>query len=180
MTDLWTATAQRAAAEARWLRPLILTLFVIGLISVLRHLVILRDACSGAVLAGEKAFTLACALHELGLQLIAAGPALALLWALYETQAYLKRLEDGDVFAPSTMKLFARIGEALIMAAAWAVVIAPTLSQWVAGHGGFDWQLDAKSITLGGLGIALVTIARVLGEVLASAEAAKADSDAVV
>ena len=180
MEDVWTTTARRAAAEAKWLRPVIITLFVIGLMMILKGLVVTGDSCGEEVLAGEKGFSWHCALREIGAKLIAAGPAIALLWALWETQAYLKRLENGEVWAPATMKLFERIGESLIVAAVWAALITPTLAIWVRHESGFELDLEPQTVTLAGLGVALTAIARVLGEVLAAAAAVKADSDAIV
>lgn len=180
MTDIWTATAQRAAAEARWLRPMALTLFVIGLVATLPDLAVSRGACSADMMENVRRFSISCALREVGAALVQAGPTLALLWALWETQAYLKRMEAGDVWAPSTMTLFGRIGDCLLAAAIWAGVVTPTLSLWIAGRGGVDWNLEPMTLTLGGLGVVLTAIARVLGDMLATAEAAKADHDAIV
>jgi len=180
MSDIWTATAQRAAAEARWLRPLALTLFVMGLLMTLQGMAGSGDACVVDMAENGRRFSVACALREIGAGLVQAGPALALLWALWEAQAYLKRMESGEAWAPSTMKLFGRIGDCLLAAAIWMGVVTPTLSLWIAGRGGFEWNLDATILTLGGLGIVLTAIARVLGDMLSTAEAAKADSDAIV
>lgn len=180
MNDLWTATAQRAASEAKWLRPVVITLFVIGLIMIVKGVVVTGDACGAEVLAGEQRFSIECALREVGAKLVYAGPAIALLWALWETQVYLKRLEAGEVWAPATMKLFERIGEALIIAAVWAAIITPTLALWIQHEGGVQLDLEPQTVTLAGLGVALTAIARVLGEVLTAAAAAKADSDAIL
>ena len=180
MNDMWTATAQRAAAEAKWLRPVIIALFVIGLIMILENVVIKGDVCSSEILAGGKRFSIDCAWRELGGKLVYAGPAIALLWALWETQIYLKRLEAGEVWAPATMKLFEKIGEALIIAAVWAALVTPTLALWIEHDSGMKLDLEPQTITLAGLGIALTAIARVLGEVLTAAAAAKADSDAIL
>lgn len=180
MEDVWTTTARRAAAEAKWLRPVILTLFAVGLVMIVKGLVVSGESCGAEVLAGEKSFSWHCALRELGAKLVDAGPAIALLWALWETQTYLKRLEDGEVWAPATMKLFERIGESLIIAAVWAALIAPTLALWIRRESGFGLDLEPQTVTLAGLGVALTAIARVLGEVLSAAAAVKADSDAIV
>lgn len=180
MNDIWTSTAQRAAAEARWLRPLALTLFVIGLATTLPNVILSGDACVVGMTEGDRRFSISCALHGIGVALVHAGPTLALLWALWEAQAYLKRMEAGDVWAPSTMKLFGRIGDCLLAAAVWAGVVTPTLLLWTAGSGGFDWNLEPMTLTLGGLGIVLTAIARVLGDMLATAKATKADNDAIV
>ncbi len=180
MNDIWTATAQRAAAEAKWLRPLAITLFVIGLVMIVKGLAVSGAACAEDLMTDGRRFSVACALRELGAKLIYAGPAIALLWALWDAQVYLKRLEQGEVFAPATMKLFARVGDSLIVAAVFTAIVSPTLIEWTAGRGGFEFNLEPLPLTLFGLGVVLTAISRVLGDVLATAEAARADSDAIV
>lgn len=178
--DIWTATAQRAAAEARWLRPLALTLFAIGVVMTAKEVAVIEHACVDETIGAARRFSLACAGREVGAKLVHAGPAIALLWALWEAQAYLKRMESGEVWAPSTMAMFGRIGECLLAAAVLLAVVTPTLTLWIAGDGGLRWNLDPLTLTLGGLGIILIAIARVLGDVLETAAAAKADSDAII
>lgn len=180
MTDAWTATAEKAAEKARTLRPIAITLFAIGMAMIANDVVPASRECFGVLVDGQKQFSVRCVLQEVGPRLILAGPAIALVWALWEAQSYLKRVEDGAVWAPATMKLFGRIGECLIAAAVWSSLFAPTLTAWVNERGPLAWQLDAPVVTLAGLGIVLIAIARVLGDVLAAAGQVKSDNDGIV
>lgn len=181
MTDAWTATAEKAAERARTLRPIAITLFAIGMAMIANDVVPVSRECFDVLIDGQRQFSALCVLQEVGPRLILAGPAIALVWALWEAQSYLKRVEDGAVWAPATMKLFGRIGECLIAAAVWSALFAPTLTAWVNERGGpLAWQLDAPIVTLAGLGIILIAIARVLGDVLTVAGQVKSDNDEIV
>jgi hypothetical protein len=179
--DRWGETARRAAVEAKWLRTLAITLFIVALIMILVDLAAarpIRDLFTGQ---NAEGFSLGAAVRSIGPQLIRLGPAIALAWALWEAQAYLKRVEAGEVWAASTMKLIERVGECLIVATVLAVFVSPTLDHWVTDtKGGVGLHLESTDIVLGGLGIILVSIAKVLGDMLKTAGDLKADSDAIV
>ena len=101
MTDAWTATAEKAAERARTLRPIAITLFAIGMAMIANDVVPVSRECFGVLVDGQRQFSALCVLQEVGPRLILAGPAIALVWALWEAQSYLKRVEDGAVWAPA-------------------------------------------------------------------------------
>ena len=156
-------------------------LFAVSLLMIAHEAAAVQTKCALSMIEEHGRFSLACGVSEWGRKLLVVAPALSLTWALFEVQAYLKRIEDGAVWAPSTMKLLGRIGECLITTAVLSSVVLPTVSLWINdGHGGFDWHLEAETLALGGLGIALEVIARVLGDVLQAAATIKADHDEIV
>ncbi len=181
MTD-YAAAAAHASKIAKQMRPLAFALLAIGAVFTLRD--VSHDfslMCVDEMAASGERFSLRCSIHQIGLQLIHIGPALALLWALWEAQTYLARLEKGDLFVPDTMALFSRIGEALVIAAAWKALFAPTLLRWVSEQqGGIVWDLDADSITLAGLGVILSAIGRAWRAALEASAEIKSENDAIV
>lgn len=179
MRGSWDETAARAAEQARSLRPLALVLFAAGMAMIAAEVAVVGYDCVVPA-DGPRGVSTLCVIRSIGSRLVLAGPAIALVWALWEAQAYLKRLEDGAVWAPQTMRLFERIGECLTAAAAWSAVIAPTLSAWIDERATFDWHLDASIVTLAGLGTVLIAISRVLGDVLETAGRLKSDADEIV
>lgn len=171
----WEDAVVRAAAEASRLQPLALGIVVIASLLVVGQYVAVPISESG-LWTGEGepiAEVVTRGLTE-------AGPAIALVWALWETQAYLGRLARGDVWAPATMTLLGRVGDSMIVAAALGIVVGPTVHAWVTGYAGFDWQLEPLHLALAGLGLVLSLIARVVRNVVEVAASLKAENDQIV
>jgi Protein of unknown function (DUF2975) len=175
--DLWTQTETRAAEEAKKLRPIAQVLFV-GALSLITSEYFVQPSWDQLRQAPVPSFLEA--INQILKLWINAGAAISLAWALWEAQLYLKRLEQGKIWAISTIKFLERIGECLIVSAVWTTLIAPTLQFWAAMRGGFDWQLDAQSLILFGLGLLLAVIARVFGSVLQTANELKTENDGIV
>ena len=176
-TDSWTQTETRAAKEAEKLRPIAYGLFVIGSILIATEHLFYPI---WAQLQQTPLPSFSQAIHNILKKSINAGAAISLTWALWEAQQYLGRLEQGKVWAISTIKFLEGIAECLIVAAVWTTLIAPTLQVWVARRGGFDWQLESQSLILFGFGLLLDVIARVIGSVLQTANELKTDNDGIV
>jgi Protein of unknown function (DUF2975) len=174
-TDPWTQTETRAAKEAEKLRPIAYGLFIIASITIAINYLFQLWALSQQT----PVLSFFNALRNILRPLINAGGAISLTWALWEAQLYLKRLEQGKVWAISTIKFLERIGECLIVAAVWSGVIAPTLHVWAVKHDGFDWQLES-SLILFVFGLLLDMIARVIGSVIQTANDLKTDNDGIV
>jgi hypothetical protein len=178
-TDPWTETATRAADEAEKLRPIAYGLFIVASIMIASEYLFLPI---WAQVQQTPTPSFLDAIRSVLKQSINAGAAISLTWALWEAQCYLKRLEQGQVWAISTIKFLERIGECLILAAIWTTLVAPNLHLWTAtpGGGGFDWQLESQSLILFGFGLLLDMIARVMGSVLQTANDLKTDNDGIV
>jgi len=172
---LWEDAVIRAAAEASRLQPLAWGLATAGFL-----LIVGQNIAAPAVELATGETTLADGIDYVAQNIVEAGPAFALVWALWETSAYLGRLARGEVWAPATMMLLGRVGEAMIAAALLAIFIGPTVLTWTHGDAGFDWRPEPLYIALAGLGLVLALIARVVRNVVEVAANLKAENDQIV
>lgn len=174
----WEDAIVRAAAEASRLQPLATILFVVAAVLTLGDLTV---ATLPYLLLGSEHGDYAGSLADLvGDHLLDVTPVIPLLWALWETRAYLGRLSKGEVWGPATMVMLGRIGDALLWSSALAVFVVPTLSNWVRGGFDFDWRFEASPLALAGLGLLLSLIARVVRNVVEVAATLKAENDQIV
>lgn len=82
------------------------------------------------------------------------------LTALWFAGVVFDRLSKGDDFGPTAVKGMREIGTNLMFGALAAILIAPTLTQWVEGeHGGFKYHYSIESITIGVIGLVMWFIA---------------------
>ena len=177
-TLLWQQTAARAAAEARWLGLVATVLFAIATLLIATEYFVLPV---WKIINNPPLPSASQALRQILFPWVYAGTAISLTWALWEARLYLRRLEQGEFWVASTMAFWERIGECLLVGGIWTVLVAPTVHMWVSGrHGGFDSNPNAASLVLLGLGLFLTVMARVLSQVLSTAEGLKADNDLVV
>lgn len=195
---LWDETAKSAAGKARNLRWLVFTIFVFAAAWIVINqfigpviLPLIERLSTQDAHTDAENFALWRAMN---LALIEAGPLIALAWGLWAANAYLRRVEDGEIWAASSMGLIAKIGDALWATALWLGLFAPTLSLWVNATEPFvfrekpvinavPWiafQIDPLILSLAGLGIALSLIARLLAEALRSAGQLKRDAEEIV
>ncbi len=172
----WEDAVIRATAEASRLQPLATGLFVTALLSVLGSGVAepLIEVARGERYGDGEAFS------EVATNVVNALPAIALLWALWETRTYLGRLSKGEVWGPATMQMLGNVGNALLWAGILALAVAPTLESWV--HGGFDFDLrvEPMNLALVGLGLLLSLIGRVVRNVVEVAASLKQENDEIV
>ncbi len=177
-TDPWTETATRAAAEAKYLRPIAQALLILAILMIVSQY-FAQPAWEEIRRAPTPSFL--DALNQWLLKIINAGSAVALTWALWETQGYLKKLKQGAIWSVSTMQFFGRIGECLIASAVWATLISPTITGWATEfRGGFQWHLESQSLVLLGLGLLMSLLARVIGTAFQTANDLKADHDGII
>jgi hypothetical protein len=183
----WEDAIVRAAAEASRLQPLATILFVAAVLSslgdaLMEPLAFLNDisrreeGTSGI----ERRAELAELTGLLGERLLRLTPVIPLIFALWETRAYLGRLARGEVGGPATMQMLGRVGGALLWSAGLSMFVVPTLTNWVHGGFDFDFSFDAASIALAGLGLLLSLVARVVRNVVDVAAALKQENDEIV
>lgn len=173
--DIWRDSVIRAAAEASRLQPLASILLAAALLLILGQYLIGPISEMFFNEYGERSYV------DLVHTVVEAAPPLILAWGLWETRNYLGRLARGEVWGPATAMLLGRIGDALLWAAAIAMIVVPNIQNWVSGgFGGFDWNFEAEYLVLAGLGLLLSLIARVVRNVVEVAAALKADNDQIV
>jgi hypothetical protein len=173
----WEDAVIRAAAEASRLQPLAAFLAIASAALIFGSLIaepLIDLVNSDGMIPWSSTATRALE------NLIELLPAIPLLAALWGTQAYLGKLARGDVWGPATMGMLGRVGEALLWAAGLSILAAPTLSDWIHGHFGFSFNLEARDLALAGLGLLLSLIARVVRNVVEVAAALKRENDAII
>lgn len=170
----WSDAVVRAAAEASRLQPLATFLFWGALLLIIGQHVAepITYAFEGEVGEGMQEFLA---------HLVEALPALVLSFALWETRGYLGRLAKGELWGPSTARLLGRVGDCLLWAAIFAVLVVPNLEDWLrGGFGGFNANFEAVDLCLAGMGLLLSLISRVVGNVVQVAASLKAENDQIV
>lgn len=182
-SDPLATAAASAAAEAKRLRPWVFGLFVLAIVLIVSA--IASDGISStahlreARAAGEP-FEWRDALHAILRQVLMAAPAFALATALWYAQDYLKRLEKGELWTVSTSALVKEIGGSLVTASVLSVAVVPTALGWVEGGNAFRTDLESGFVVLGGLGLALIVIGRVLHDAIVAAGSLKSEHDQIV
>jgi len=179
--DPFSSAAFSAAAEARRLRPWVYAIFVLAVVLIATDVGFagVRDTAQLRELHGA-AFDLRHIIDAFLRQLLPASPALALTSALWYAQAYLHRLERGELWAPSTASLVSEIGGAMTTAATLEILIVPTVLGWLDREVSFNVDLEPTPLVLGGLGLALTVIGRGLRDVVGAAGALKSEHDQIV
>lgn len=109
---------------------------------------------------------------------IAALPAYALLWVLWETRGYLARLRKGEIWLPATQRTLSGIGGGLVAAGLLGLAARPVLL-WVRSDG-FEFSLDPGWLALSGIGLLLIMIGRVMESVVEAALALKRENDEIL
>jgi hypothetical protein len=173
----WEDAIVRAAAEASRLQPLATMFFGAALLLVFGQAVLEPLAY---LTYGEERETPRALAAGIGEHLLEVTPVIPLIWALWETRAYLGRLARGEVWGPATMQMLGRVGDALLWSAGLSVFVVPMFSNWVHGNFGFDVSFDAAAIALAGLGLLLSLVARVVRNVVDVAATLKAENDQIV
>ena len=176
MDKKWEDAVIRAAAEASRLQPLA-TLLLVASVLVLAGSGIVEPIVWDA---RDQDYSLGQGVREALRNLLQASPAIALIWGLSETRAYLGKLARGEVWGPATMQLLGRVGDALVTAAVLALFVAPTITEWVEGSVGMRVDWDAGYLALAGLGLLLTLISRVVRNVVEVAVALKQENDEIV
>lgn len=181
---LWDETAQAAATKARNLRWLVLAIFIGAAVLIYVNNYfgpVLLPLFERLVTSTPHSDAENLALwRQMQIALINSGPLIALAWGLWSANAFLKRVEAGELLAAGSMRLFARIGDALWATALWLGLLAPTLTAWVQAEGPYDFKVDPLILSLAGLGIALSAIAHVFEDIVRGAEKLKADAEEIV
>lgn len=175
MDKQWEDAVIRAAAEASRLQPLASALLVASVFVLLGGTI--AEPMSWI---GQSDIDRGEATRQVARNLIEAAPGIALIWGLFETRSYLRRLARGEVWGPATMQLLGRVGDALVAAAVLAMFVAPTISEWVEGSFGLRADWNAGYLALAGLGLMLTLISRVVRNVVEVAAALKRESDEIV
>lgn len=180
-SDHLSDAASRAAAEAKNLYPWVYAAFVLAVILIVTEIGIagLKSTASLRELRGET-FGFWQGVDTFLRQALRAAPAIALATALWCAQDYLLRLSKGELWAPSTAALMGEIGQSIAWAAAFEVVITPTVLRWLDHGGVFELNLEPMPVVLGGLGLALIVIGRGLRDAVGAVGALKSDHDQIV
>ena len=171
----WEDAVVRAAAEASRLQPLAWFLALAAALSIVGEY--FAAPAADAIMSGGDWAIVA---EQAARGLIEAGPAVALVWGLFETAHYLGRLARGEVWGPATMALLGKVGEAIVAAAVLAMFIGPTVEAWITSSGAFQAHFEPLWIALAGLGLVLALISRVVRNVVAVAAALKAENEQIV
>lgn len=181
--DPLAAAAVKAAEEARRLRPWVYGLFVLAIVLIVSEIVshgMERTADLREVHAAGDAFRAWDVVDAFLRQALGAAPAFALATALWYGQDYLKRLEQGGLWTVSTARLVKEIGASLVTASALSIVVVPTALLWLDRRGAFVADLESGPVVLGGLGLALIVIGRVLYDAIGAAGSLKSEHDQIV
>ncbi len=109
---------------------------------------------------------------------LAAAPGYALFGALIETRLYLARLSNGAVWLDSTQNVLARLGGWVIAAGGIGAVAHPLLD-W-ARSGEVSFMPDLLWLSVSGVGVLIVMIARIMRAVARYAMALQREVDEIV
>ena len=175
--DSWQLTSARASEQAKQYRPVALWVFGVAALNLVVEYV---SALSWATLETTTRPAWLEVVHLLLLRLLEVSPAIALMWALWDSIRYLGRLEQGAVWSAPTLRFLSEVGESLIWSAALSIVIAPTLKLWINARGGVDLRLEGFLLALLGVGLLLRLLAQVFSQVLESAQQIKAENESFV
>ncbi|MFT3811048.1 MAG: hypothetical protein QM698_14100 [Micropepsaceae bacterium] len=179
--DHLSDAASRAATEAKRLHPWVYAAFVLAVILIVTEIGIVGIKSTAALrdLKGET-FGFWQGVDAFLRQALRAAPAIALAGALWCAQDYLARLGKGELWAPSTAALVGEIGQSMTWAAAFEVVISPTILHWLDQRGVVELNLEPMPVVLGGLGVALIVIGRGLRDAVGAVGALKSEHDQFV
>jgi hypothetical protein len=86
-----------------------------------------------------------------------------LLLAVLAAQRVFARMGEGVIFSAANAADIGSIGDNVLWAAIATVLIAPNLSAWVRGEGGFHFDGHDWAVLLGVVGAAIALMGRVLG-----------------
>lgn len=173
--------ATRAASEAKRLQPWVLAAFILVTILVVTDIGAsgLKATASLREMRGER-FDFWQGADAFLRQFLYAAPAIALASALWSAQDYLDRLAKGELWAPTTVALMVEIGHAMSWAAAFEVVLTPTILRWLDHSGAIEFNLEPMPVVLGGLGVTLVVIGKGLRDAFGAVSALKSEHDQIV
>jgi hypothetical protein len=107
-------------------------------------------------------------------------PAFILAYGLWELLDYLGKISRGADWAVTTVRMIREIGLTLVWAGIAAMVVAPTMSQWVQLKITFDFHIDPAWLALAVLGAMLMAIAQTVGKLVQAAAALKAENESFV
>lgn len=175
--DAWQLTSARAAEQAKQYRPVALWVFGVAALNLAVEYI---SGLSWATLETTTRPAWLEVVHLLLVRLLEVSPAIALMWALWDSIRYLGQLEQGAVWSAPTLRFLREVGESLIWSAALSILIAPTLKLWITAHGGFDLRLEGFLLALLGVGLLLRLLAGVFSEVLESAQQIKAENESFI
>lgn len=116
-------------------------------------------------------------LHNVGVELVEALPAILIAFALVNIENLFRRMGRGAVMDADNARDLSRCGGAVIAASVAALVVAPSILGWITeGPGGIRIDFEWVSVALLLLGCALTLFA----DVLRDAAAARAELDQIV
>ena len=98
--------------------------------------------------------------QRLGLDALAAVPALLYLAALWRVRQALAAIAGGDLFTPVLARLLRQVGVLLFLGAACAVALAPLLHRLAGDAFPRLIEYDVANFVLGAIGIAFTFLAR--------------------
>jgi hypothetical protein len=176
-SDAWQLTSTRAAEQAKYYRPVALWVFGVAALNLTVDYI---SGLSWTTLATTTRPAWLEVVNLLLVRLLEVSPAIALMWALWDSIRYLGRLEQGAVWSAPTLRFLREVSESLIWSAALSILIAPTLKLWINARGGIDFRLEGFLLALLGVGLLLSLLARVFTQVLESAQQMKAENESFV
>jgi hypothetical protein len=100
--------------------------------------------------------------RDLARRLIDIAPDVAYLVALQSIRGALARFAQGEFFAPTVVRMLARVGVLLATGALMTTFVVPLIERALGASPGYWIALDVSGLVLGALGLALFVIARVL------------------
>lgn len=102
-------------------------------------------------------------------------PSAIYLAGLWSVRPALAAIRDGALFAAAISSSLTRVGAVLVLGAALDVAIKPSILALLGSGPGYVIALDFASFALGGIGIALIFLARLIDR----AAAVKAELDGI-
>jgi hypothetical protein len=117
---------------------------------------------------------------RVGLVVLELAPTLALLGGMWAACAYLRGVARGEDFGAASLKVLREVGEACIYAGVAAILLAPTIAQWITGAGYIRVVFEPFFVALLGLGAVLAVVARAFEQMMARAGAAEAELRQIV
>jgi hypothetical protein len=176
--DSWRLTSSQAAEQAKRYRPIALWVFVVAAANLALEYV---SELSWVTLETTTRSAWLEVINVLLIRLLEVSPAIALMWALWDSIRYLGQLEQGAIWSAPTLRFLHEVGQSLIWSAALSIVIAPTLMLWITTRGGgVDFRLEGFLLALLGVGFLLRLLAQVFSQVLESAQQIKAENESFI
>lgn len=166
LTD--TERARQLAGTAQFLA-------VSAFVMIVASLVFSIGGPTAALIFSDNPFTRE-RVHEIGLLLLDALPALLLCEAVNQLSRALQYYEKGEFFGRNAPEKVAKAGDLALEAMIAAMLVVPTLRLWVSGEGGLDIRFEPEYAGM----LAFALFISLTGRILSAAAGLKEENDAFI